>query len=375
MKRALIFVALLITLPAWAQVEKIIMPAGSPEDKAQQAASAESDPQKRLALWQDFLKTFSSNPAAVAYGNWQISQQYLDQGDMAKSLEYGDKALAAQPNNLDILVFMATAAQKANNNAKVVDCAARGGTAFNGIAHQTKPAGMEDDAFALKIQQDQEPFRSSYEYLEAAGLNAISAEQDAKQRMGYIERFMGAFPNSRLQEQIMQVAVYTLAQLKDSERLTQFATKALAADPKGMGTLVVLATAFSEFPNPAFVTKGEDYAHKALALPKAQTKLDDSQYIFYSGLAHSALGYGLMTQDKTLPCIAELKTASTELKGHPDAYATALYRLGFAYAKTGKLAEAKAALTEAAAIQSPYQDSARELLGKVNAAAAKGRAK
>jgi len=375
MKRALIFAALLTTMPAWAQVEKIIIPAGTPEDKAVQAVTAENDPQKRLALWQDFLQKFSSNPQAVAFGNWQLSQLYLDQGDFVKSLEYGDKALAAQPNNLDILVSVASAAQRMKNNGKIVDCAVRGGTAFNGIARQAKPAGMEDDAFALKIQQDQDPWRNTYEYLEAAGLNAITAEQDAKLRMGYIERFMGSFPNSRLQEQTMQMAVYTLAQLKDSQRLSQFAEKALAADPNGMSTLVVLAVAFTEFPDPAFATRGEGYAHKALALPRAQTKLDDNQYNFYSGMAHSALGYALMTQDKTLPGIAELKTATTELKGHSDAYATAVFRLGFAYAKTGKLAEAKAALTEAASIQSPYQNAARELLGKVNAAAAKGRAK
>lgn len=376
MKRMLIFVVLVFaSLRATAQVEKIIITAGSPEDKAGQAASAEPDAQKRLALWQDFMQKFSSNPQAVAYANWQISELYLDQGDTAKALEYVDKALAAQPNNLEILVSAASAAQRAKDNGKVVDYAARGGTAVNGIAHQPKPQGMEDDAFELKIKQDQEPFQQSYQYLEAAGLNAITAEDDAKKRMGYIERFMAAFPNSRLQEQVMQMAVYTLAQTKDADRLKQFADKALAADPNGMSTLVVLAMAFSEFPDPAFVTRGIDYAHKALNLPKAQTKLEDSQYTFYSGLAHSALGYGLMTQDKTLPGITELKTATTELKSHADAYAAALYRLGYAYAKIGKLPEAKAALTEVVGMQSPYQDSAKELLGRVTAAAAKGRAK
>ena len=375
MRHLLRFLILLATLPASAQIEKIIIPAGTPEDKEIQAVTTENDQQKKLAMWQDFLQKFSSNPQAVAYGNWQLSQLYMDQGDNAKALEFGDKALAAQPRNLEILISVATAAQRAKNNGKVVDCAVRGGTAFNGIARQTRPAGMEDDAFALKIKQDQEPLRSSYEYLEAAGLNAIVAEEDAKNRMGYVESYMAAFPNSRLQEQIMQMAVYTLSQLKDSQRLSGFAEKALAADPNGMSTLAVLAVAFAEFPDAAFAPRSETYAHKALNLPKAQTNLDDAQYQFYSGLAHSALGYALMRQEKTLPAITELKTASTELKGHPDSYATTLFRLGFAYAKTGKLPEARLALTEAAGIQGPYQESARELLGKVTAAAAKAKAK
>jgi tetratricopeptide (TPR) repeat protein len=375
MKRVLIPVVLLAAIVATAQVQKIIIPAGTPEDKAVQAATAESDPQKRLALWQDFLHQFSSNPQAVAYGNWQLAQQYLDLGDASKALQFGDLALAAQPSNLEILVSVAAIAQKMNNNSKLMDCAARGGAAFNGIARQPKPAGMEDDAFALKIQQDQDPWRQSYEYLEATAFNAITSVQDAKQRMDYIERFTGAFPNSRLQEQLMQMTVYTLVQMNDSHRLSQFAEKALAANPNGMNTLAVLAVAFSEFPDPASATRAEGYARKALEVPKAQAKLDGDQYGLYSGLAHSALGYSLMRQEKTLPAITELKTATVELKGHPDSYATAMYRLGFAYAKTGKLPEAKAALTEAAAIQGPYQAQARDLLAKVTVAAAKGRAK
>lgn len=375
MKRALISGLLLAAMVAGAQVQKIIIPAGTPEDKALQAVSAETDAQKRAALWQDFLQKFSSNPQAVAYGNWQLAQLYLDQGNSSNALQYGDLALAAQPNNLEILVSVASIAQKMNNSGKIIECAARGGTAFNGIARQAKPAGMEDDAFALKIKQDQDPWRQSYEFLEATAFNAITAEQDAKQRMGYIERFTEAFPNSRLQEQLMQMTVYTLVQLNDSARLSQFADRALAANPNGMNTLAVLAVAFSEFPDPASASRAEGYARKALGLPKAQTKLDDSQYGLYSGLAHSALGYSLMRQEKTLPAIAELKTATVELKSHPDSYATAVYRLGYAYAKTGKLLEAKAALTEAASIQGPYQAPARDLLAKVTAAAAKARAK
>ena len=355
MKRVLILLVVLATTTAVAQVEKIIIPAGTEEDKALQAASAENDPQKKVAMWQDFVQKFSANTQAVAYGNWQLSQLYLDQGDTAKALDYGDKALAAQPSNLEILVSVASAAQRVKDNGKIVACAVRGGTAFNGIAHQPKPAGMEDDAFALKIQQDQQPLRPSYEYLEAAGLNAISAEEDTKKRMGYIEDYMGAFPNSRLQDQIMQMAVYTLSQLRDPQRLNGFAEKALAGDPNGMNTLVVLAVAFSEFPDASFCPRAESYANKALAIQQVQAKMDEGQYKYFSGLAHSALGYALMREDKTVPSIAELKLATTGLKGHSDSYAVAIFRLGFAYAKTGKLAEARAALTEAAAIQGPYQ--------------------
>ncbi len=44
----------------------------------------------------------------------------------------------------------------------------------------------------------------------------------------------------------------------------------------------------------------------------------------YSGLAHSTLGYTLLKQEKTIPAIAELKTATTELKGTGEAYSGTL---------------------------------------------------
>jgi hypothetical protein len=88
-------------------------------------------------------------------------------------------------------------------------------------------------------------------------------------------------------------------------------------------------------------------------------------------LAHSALGNALMKQEKNALAIPELKTACALLKEHSDAYPAALYRLGFAYAKTpGKLPDAKATLTELIAIPGPYQQPARDLLARVQAAAA-----
>ena len=72
-----------------AQVDKIIIPAGTPEDQALTAISNEQDAQKRLAMYQDFVQKFAANPAAVAYGDWQISQAYQATGDLPKAMEFG----------------------------------------------------------------------------------------------------------------------------------------------------------------------------------------------------------------------------------------------------------------------------------------------
>jgi len=364
MKSALSF-CLLAVLTANAQVDKIVIAAGTPQDQALQTISAETDAQKRVAMLQDFVQKFASDPQAVAYGYSQLSQQYFEQGDTAKAMESGEKALASQPNNLEIIVSLASVAQKMNANQKVVDLAVRGGTAFNGIAKQAKPEGVSDEQLASKIKSEQDPYRQSYEFLETSALNALTAENDEKQRMSDIERFNNAFPNSRYEEQVLQLAVYSLGQLKDPVRLASFSDKALARNPNSVPTLVLLAATFAEQPDPASTSRAETYARKALELSKVQNAEDPAKQKLYSGLAHSAMGYCLLKQEKLAAAIPELKTATSELQGQKEPYSIALFRLGYAYAKGNQVAAAKATLTEAAATEGPYQQAARELLARI----------
>src|ERR1700730_13578157 len=109
---SVVLTILLCTISLLGQVGKITIPAGSPEDKALQAITNEQDPQKKLSLYQDFVQSFSANPVAVVYGNWQLAQYYQTAGDPQKAIEYGDKALAGSPGDLDILVMQATLAQQ-----------------------------------------------------------------------------------------------------------------------------------------------------------------------------------------------------------------------------------------------------------------------
>src|SRR5882724_3977832 len=138
MRRAAI-VVFLLSLSAFAQLAKIVIPAGTPEDQALTAISNEQDAQKKLAMYEDFVQKFSGNPAAVAYGNWQIAQSYQTDGNMEKALGYGDKALAGMPNNHDILVSQTNVAQQMKATAKVMDYATRGGKAYTSAPHAPKP--------------------------------------------------------------------------------------------------------------------------------------------------------------------------------------------------------------------------------------------
>jgi tetratricopeptide (TPR) repeat protein len=210
--------ALLLTALGFAQLQKITIPAGTPEDEALLAISNEPDAEKKLALYQEFVRNFSSNPMAVAYGNWQIAQYYQTSGDLEKALGYGDKALTAKPDDLDVLVLQTNIFEQMKNNAKVVDYATRGGRAYHSGLRQPRPEGVTEIEYDSRLAEAKESNKSSYEFLETAAFNAIPDEKDDGRRMAYIERFTPAFPASRFDEQVTQYATFTLGRLNDSAR-------------------------------------------------------------------------------------------------------------------------------------------------------------
>ena len=369
--------SLAIFLPrASAQVDRITIGAGTDEDHALQAITSEQDPQKKIAMYEEFVQKFSANPAAVAYGDWQLSQAYQAAGDLQKALDYGDKALAASPRNLDILVSEAGIAQQAKNNVKLMDYAAKGGEVCASVAKQAKPEGMSDEDFASKVKEEKEAVQNSCDFLESSGLNAIASETDPKNRMAEIEKFSAAFPDSKYGDQVSNYAMYTLGpdQLNDKARLVSFGEKTLASNPNSLAALLLLANYYGDDTKPGSAAKAISYSQKAIEVAKPDAPDADKSHKIAAGVAHNTIGWAYLKQEKTGPAITELKTASVLLKGQDEQqYARALYGLGFAYAKLSKLTEARDVLTEVAKIQGPFQAMSQDLLTKVNSARAKGK--
>jgi tetratricopeptide (TPR) repeat protein len=370
---ALVF---LFSLKAAPQTGGLIIPAGTPEDKDLQAISSENDPARKLSMYQDFVQKYASNPAAVAYGNWQISQAYQTSGDLPKALEYGDKALAAAPQNIDILVSQATLAQQSKDNAKLMEYAANGGKVCASLGKEPKPEGMTDAEFQTQVRQEKEAAKNSCTFLESAGFNVIVDENDARKRMADIEAYTAAFPESRFGDQVSSYAMYTLGpgQLNDQARLFAYGEKTLAANPNSLPALLLLAGTYVDDPKPGSIAKAVTYAQRAITAAKADDPTADKSHKTSGGVARSIVGYAYLKEDKTAAAIPELKSAVDLLKDQDQQqYAIALYRLGFAYAKLNKVSDAREVLTVAVKINGPVQGMAQDLLTKVNAARAKAK--
>lgn len=359
---------------AQAQIDTIVIPAGSPEDNDLNAITKEQDQQKKVSMYQDFLRKYASNPQAVAYGNWQLSQYYQSVGDMQKALDYGDKAIAGSPRNLDILQSQVIIARALNDNAHVFKYCVQGGQAFDSIEKQPKPADMNDEQFAALIASQKDASKSNYEFFENTAFTAIASETDAKTRMDDIEAFNTTFPKSEMDDQITQYAMLSLSQMHDNARLLAYASKALDANPNNLPALLLLANNYVDSSEPGALAKSVTYAQRAIVAAKADDPSADKSRKVSAGVAHSVMGRAYAKQEKTLPSIAELKSATALLKGQDEQqFAVASYYLGWEYAKLHKLSDARAVLTDAATIPGPVQGPIKDLLTKVNSARAAGK--
>lgn len=369
-------VSVVFPLCSRAQVDHIVIAAGTDEDRELQAISTETDAQKKLADYEQFVQKFSSNPAAVAYGNWQISQAYQSSGDMAKALDYGDKALANSPRNMDIIISQASIAQQAKEDDKFLEYAIRGGDICSSVSKQPKPADMDDAEFARQIADQKASIQNNCDFLESSGFNLITGENDPNKRMEYIEKYTAAFPESKFQDQVSSYAMYTLGpgQLNDPARLISFGQKILDKNPNSLPALLLLASYYSDDSKAGSLGKAVTYAQKVLEIAKPEAPDADKSRKLSAGVAHSILGYADIKQEKTAASIPELKASAELLKGQDDQqYAVTLYRLGFAYAKLSRTTEAREVLTEAVKIQGPLQKMSEDLLAKVNSARSKGK--
>lgn len=377
---ALSFLLLITPFPSllsphlWAQVENIVIPAGTPEDNDLNAINKEQDAQKKVPMYEAFLQKYASNQAAVAYGNWQLSQYYQGAGDLQKAMEYGEKAVAGSPRNLDILTSQVTIAQQSKDNAAIFKYSAQGGEAFDSIEKQAKPADITDEQFATQIASEKEQHKTSYEFFEDAAFNVIANENDAKARMDYIDKFTTTFPKSKMDDQVTSYAMLSLSQLRDNRRLLAYADKALAANPNNLPALLLLANTYVDSSEPGALAKAISYAQKAIVAAKANDPAADKTQKISAGVGHSVMGRAYAKQEKTLPSISELKSAIALLKGQDEQqYAVAAYYLGWDYAKLNKLTDARAVLSEAVGVPGPVQQPAKDLLTKVNTARAAGK--
>lgn len=352
---------------ARAQIGKnVIIQAGTPEDHALLEITNTADPAQKLALMEKFLADYGKGDmAVVAYE--QFVNYHLAAKNYDKVFEYGDKLFGADPDNFANGVNMVRAAQEKGDAAKIFDYGEKVGGIVSRFKAQGPPESMSETDWTQKKQRALEEVKDNLTYVEQSVFVTAYRTQDASAKAGLLARFAKAFPDSSYANQALGMAAAAYQQAQNYPKMLEVANGLLARDPNDLGMLILLSDYHSE--KGEQLDKAEAYAKRALdllATAKKPEGVTDEQWqqqtLIQKGLALTSLGQINIHRKRDAQAVENFKAAAPLLKSDAFTYARNQYRLGFALLNLKRTPEARAALTEAASINSPYKPLAQDKL-------------
>jgi tetratricopeptide (TPR) repeat protein len=347
----------------------------TPEDQLMLAVNGADTPQAQV----DALNKFAADHADSTFipcVNEYLTTTYLKLQDYDKAIEAGEKDLAAQYLDVNLIVNLMKAyvgAGKASDNAfDVINKAPQ-------VIHDEimmTPAGTAEEVEKAR-EETSARAKDIRAYMEYAFFQLLPRVTDPAKRVQDLDAFVKAYPETPNMNQVnvQYFAAYQLA--GDAAKTFEYGEKAVASDPTNVSTLNLVADADATGKPPHSKEAG-DYAKKALDLATSMQKpesMTDDQFKTFKdmqmGLAHATLGYVALEEGshnhRVAPAISEFKAAVDLLESNPGLQARTLYFLGYAnevlYPPNHRAAAD--ALTRCAAMETPWQSQAQDLLEKV----------
>lgn len=318
--------------------------AGTPEDRAMTAIEKEADAAKRIDLLEKFVQDF---PAARLLGYRRLQASYLQLGqqeaDAARKTEWLNKsilsglsALRLDPRDFATMANLTRAFAQKQDVAQAFNYGILAGDLLQQLKAMGPPEGTQAAVWESTKAGLVDQHRADYQYLEYTLFQLASQQPDPAALAELFERYLETFG--------------------DSNYLVP-ACVALADTMSEMGKNLERAEALAQ--------RIPELADKA-ARPENQTEEQWTQQTnTWKGLALSIQGQILMHQEKTPEAIAKFTEAEPLLAAAPVARARNLFRLGYAYAKLGRLDPARRYLMQVVALESPYKAAAQDVLNKV----------
>jgi tetratricopeptide (TPR) repeat protein len=360
----------------FAQIGKSVsVAAGTPEDKALADIYAAPDTPDKIAMLDKFMQDYGKGDLELL-GDQLYVQTYLAQKNYAKVYQYGEKALALDPESLSTAVTMVHAAEEQGSADKVFSMGEKAAAIVARYKASPPPAGTSPEDWSRQKDLAINNAQQDIGYVQYAMVNAAYKTTNPAARAALFERYVAAFPDSPYTTTIREQTAVAYQEAKNTPKMLETAQDILAADPNNIAMLLLLADYWSD--------KGEQLdqaaadAQKALDLlarAKKPENLSDEQWqqqlSLQKGIAYSSIGEVRRRKEQDAQAVEPLKQASPLLKSNTVTYARNLLRLGLALSNLKRIPEARAVLTEAASLNSPYKSTAQEELDKLGGPAPK----
>ncbi len=383
MRRCLIPVlALFAALATQAQAQigkRIAVQAGSPEDKALSEISATSEPARKLELIDKFFAEYGKGDMAIVGYELYIAY-YQAAKNYDKVSEYAEKLLSVDAENFPAAVNLFRAAQEKGDTQKLFAAGERVGGLLAQYKAKPAPEGTTAEGWQLQKSSALAEAQDNINYVEYTLFSIGYQTRDPLARAALLERFAAAFPDSPYTANAQTLIASAYQEAQNYPKMLNYGQKILAGDPKNLSMLLLLSDYLSE--RGEQLDKAEGYAKKALDLlatakkPEVAGLTEDQwakQVALQKGLAWTSLGQIYINWRRDAQAVEAFRTAAPLLKADQVTYARNQYRMGFALLNLKRVAEARAALMEAASINSPYRGLAQEKLKTLPAAPAKKR--
>jgi len=351
----------------------------TPEDELMLAINGAENPQDQLAALDKFTQEHADSkfmPCVTEY----YASTYLKLNNYDKSIEYGEKDLAANYQDLNLMLnLMRAYVASGKVSDTVLDATTKVPDLVKAEINPTRPP-KATDADWQKIQDEAtETANNMRAFAVYAFFQLLPRVTDANKRIEWLDKFGKVYPEAESKYAGQVDNAYFMAYLQGSklDKAVEYGEKTIAADPSNVSTYNWLAYIYAVI-NRTNLDKAEADAKKALELTQTMKKpegvSDDAfkqEVNNQAGMAHLTLGYiafqKLAKSKKLGPAIEEFKTAIDSLQSDPSLQGEAAYFLGFAY-EAGYPANHHAAieaLSKSAELPSRFQNDAKDLLAKV----------
>lgn len=362
--KACYLLLVLFVLSASAQHRKHFeINAGTPEGQLLQTIGQEPDDSKKLALMQDFV---SKNPKheGVAWVYDQMQQIFVKQKEYDKALEAGEKALAAEPDDLDAAYGNLKSAE-AKDDAELIKVWSVRTSAIARKASAAPDSASDEDKQRVEFAKGVDTYTEYALY--AAALRAkdpgkivdlVDALEKSNAKSQYLPQLSGSYLNA-------------LAQSGQAPKACQAAERFAGKDPKDVDALLFAADCSLRQNQ---TEKAVSYSGRAIAALGSKPKPEGLSDEDWAGRKQAMLGraswiagvgYGI--QQKYGPADKALRVGLPSVKGNDQLTATALFYLGLSNYQLGKTLTNKPQMREGlrffeqcAAIKSPLQDQAEK---------------